>query len=58
VKTPQCVLEKAEKLEQLRALHIGARILVLEADSAGIGVDRPEDVKYAEKELRGRGRLR
>jgi 3-deoxy-manno-octulosonate cytidylyltransferase (CMP-KDO synthetase) len=58
VKTPQCALERAEKLEQLRALHIGARILVLEADSAGIGVDRPEDVKYAEKELRRRGRHR
>ncbi|MDD4872713.1 MAG: 3-deoxy-manno-octulosonate cytidylyltransferase [Kiritimatiellae bacterium] len=52
VKTPQCTLEKAEKLEQLRALHIGGKILVLKTDRAGIGVDTPADVKYVERELR------
>lgn len=52
VKTAPCALEKAEKLEQLRALHIGGRILVLKAGRAGIGVDTPADVKYVEKELR------
>jgi len=57
VKTPQCILEKVEKLEQLRALHIGGRILVLKTDHAGIGVDTPEDVKYVERELRKTMRL-
>lgn len=45
VKTPQCLLEKAEKLEQLRALHIGARMAVLETRDTGAGVDTPEDVE-------------
>ena len=48
VATPPCALERAEKLEQLRALHIGARIAVLEAADAGRGVDTPEDVAYVE----------
>ena len=56
VRTPPCLLERAEKLEQLRALHIGARMVVLEATAAGIGVDTPEDVKYVEKAMTaGRG---
>jgi 3-deoxy-manno-octulosonate cytidylyltransferase (CMP-KDO synthetase) len=54
VETPQCELEKAEKLEQLRALDIGARIAVIRAKKAGIGVDTPSDVKYVEKILRSR----
>jgi len=52
VNTPQCELEKAEKLEQLRALYIGGKILVLKTARAGIGVDTPSDVKYVERELR------
>jgi 3-deoxy-manno-octulosonate cytidylyltransferase (CMP-KDO synthetase) len=47
--TPPCALEKAEKLEQLRALHLGARIRVLETKQAGIGIDTPEDVAYADR---------
>ncbi len=54
VKTPPCDLEKAEKLEQLRALHIGGRIAVLETAEAGIGVDTPADVKYVEEMIRSR----
>ena len=54
VRTPPCLLERAEKLEQLRALHIGARIAVLEAEEAGIGVDTPEDVQYVEKAMERR----
>jgi 3-deoxy-manno-octulosonate cytidylyltransferase (CMP-KDO synthetase) len=54
VKTPPCLLERAEKLEQLRALHIGARMVVLETGEAGIGVDTPEDVPHVEKALGGR----
>lgn len=52
VAAPCCTLELAEKLEQLRALHIGGRILVLPAEESGIGVDTPEDVGYAEAAIR------
>lgn len=55
VRTPPCDLEAAEKLEQLRALHIGARMKVLQAESPGPGVDTPEDVKRAETALRKAG---
>jgi len=51
---PRCPAERAEKLEQLRALHIGARILVLQTeDEAGVGVDTAEDLARAERALRG-----
>lgn len=51
VATPPCATENAEKLEQLRALHIGGRIAVLETSDEGIGVDTPADVKYVERVL-------
>jgi 3-deoxy-manno-octulosonate cytidylyltransferase (CMP-KDO synthetase) len=54
VSSPPCMLEKAEKLEQLRALHLGGRMAVVETQSAGIGVDTPEDVKVVEMILRSR----
>ena len=54
VNTPVCDAERAEALEQLRALHIGARICVIETDEEGIGVDTPEDVKYVESIIRKR----
>ncbi len=50
-----CPLERIEKLEQLRALHLGAAIRVLTADRAGAGVDTPEDVPRAEAALRAAG---
>ena len=53
---PPSLLEQAEKLEQLRALHLGAAIQVLETESAGVGVDTPEDVPRAEAALRKAGR--
>ena len=51
VATPPCVLELSEKLEQLRALHLGARMKVVETQEIGLGVDTPEDVALAEAAL-------
>ena len=44
-------LERAESLEQLRALQNGFRIRVLHTDKPHLGVDRPEDVARVEEEL-------
>lgn len=55
VAAPPCALEKCESLEQLRALHLGARIAVVETNDIGVGVDRPEDVPVVEALLRQRG---
>jgi 3-deoxy-manno-octulosonate cytidylyltransferase (CMP-KDO synthetase) len=49
---PQSPLEKAESLEQLRALQNGMRIRVLQTAKPHLGVDRPEDVERVERELR------
>jgi 3-deoxy-manno-octulosonate cytidylyltransferase (CMP-KDO synthetase) len=57
VQTPPCALENLEKLEQLRALSLGARMIVLDGESAGIGVDSPADVSRAEVLLRQAGLL-
>lgn len=46
-------LEKAEKLEQLRALENGVAIGVIIVKSASVGVDAPEDLARAERALRG-----
>lgn len=40
---PQCELERTEKLEQLRALYMGAKIAVVRTLDEGVGVDTPED---------------
>ena len=48
VKTPPCILETIEKLEQLRALHIGCKMLVVQTEDDGVGVDTPEDVAAVE----------
>ena len=55
VAEPPCALEQAEKLEQLRALHLGARIRVIRVADAGVGVDTPADVARAEAALRQAG---
>jgi len=39
---PPCELEQAERLEQLRALHLGARIAVAVVDRASTGIDTPQ----------------
>ena len=51
---PPCALEKTEKLEQLRALWMGARIAVVRTDDEGVGVDTPEDAARVEKLLLAR----
>lgn len=48
VAEPPCQLENLEKLEQLRALHIGCRMNVLQVEDVGIGVDTPEDILKVE----------
>ena len=43
IEEPPCPLEKTEKLEQLRALWMGAKIAVVRTEDEGVGVDTPED---------------
>jgi 3-deoxy-manno-octulosonate cytidylyltransferase (CMP-KDO synthetase) len=51
VSLEQSSLERAESLEQLRALQHGFRIAVSETSKPHLGVDRPEDVARVESEL-------
>jgi 3-deoxy-manno-octulosonate cytidylyltransferase (CMP-KDO synthetase) len=51
VKWPVSALERAEKLEQLRALENGIAIAVIRVKYDSIGVDVPLDVKRVEKLL-------
>ncbi|MBI4551019.1 MAG: 3-deoxy-manno-octulosonate cytidylyltransferase [Candidatus Latescibacteria bacterium] len=45
-------LERAERLEQLRALEHGYRIKVVETEYAPLGVDTPEDLAHAAAMIR------
>lgn len=51
-------LEKAESLEQLRALENGVKIHVLLTTHGSPGIDTPEDVKTIERLLRSKNRRR
>jgi 3-deoxy-manno-octulosonate cytidylyltransferase (CMP-KDO synthetase) len=51
VKLPVSPLERAEKLEQLRALENGLHIKVVQVDYDSVGVDVPEDVFRVERLL-------
>jgi 3-deoxy-manno-octulosonate cytidylyltransferase (CMP-KDO synthetase) len=50
--TTPLVLEEIEKLEQLRALDMGARIVVVDARGAPIGIDTAEDLERARAQWR------
>jgi 3-deoxy-manno-octulosonate cytidylyltransferase (CMP-KDO synthetase) len=52
VRWPQSFLEKAEKLEQLRAVERGVRIRALVSGYEPVGVDVPADVKRVERLIR------
>ena len=51
---PPCALEQTEKLEQLRALWMGAKIAVVRTEDEGVGVDTPEDAERVAKILADR----
>ena len=50
---PQGFLERAEKLEQLRILENGYKIHVSVVENSPLGIDTYEDLKKAEKVLKG-----
>ena len=52
---PPSGLEKAENLEQLRALENGYRIKMIEIPSSTLSVDSPRDIIEVEKYLSGKG---
>lgn len=48
---PPTILEKREKLEQLRALEAGMRIDIALVDTVPLGVDTPTDLERAQSML-------
>ena len=54
VAEPPCALELTEKLEQLRALWMGAKIACIRTEDEGVGVDTPEDAARVEAILASR----
>ncbi len=52
VRFPVSPLERAEKLEQLRALENGVEIAVVRVNYDSVGVDAPEDVARVERLLK------
>ncbi len=56
VHLPVGVLEKRERLEQLRALEAGMRIDAMIVDTVPLGVDTTQDLERARQILKGPGR--
>jgi 3-deoxy-manno-octulosonate cytidylyltransferase (CMP-KDO synthetase) len=56
IAAPPTALERAERLEQLRALEIGLTIMCARCDSSAVAVDRPEDLERVEAALAARER--
>jgi 3-deoxy-manno-octulosonate cytidylyltransferase (CMP-KDO synthetase) len=54
INLPESILEKAESLEQLRAIENGHSIYVSEVSNELIGVDVPEDIAKVEEYLKAR----
>jgi 3-deoxy-manno-octulosonate cytidylyltransferase (CMP-KDO synthetase) len=54
VALPQSLLERRERLEQLRAIEAGMRVDVAVVDTVPLGVDTPEDLEMARAMLCGR----
>ena len=52
---PPTILERTEKLEQLRLLENGIPMRVIRVKEPSLGVDAPEDVPAVEALLRGIG---
>lgn len=50
---PPAEIEKAEGLEQLRALYLGTRLRVLHCQYRSLGVDTPEDLEKVKRSLKG-----
>lgn len=50
---PMTPLEMAEKIEAIRYLEVGKRIKMVETNVESIGIDTPEDLEAAKKQLEG-----
>lgn len=51
-KTPMTPLEAAEKIEAIRYLEVGKKIKMIETSVESIGIDTPEDLEKAIKQLK------
>ena len=56
VSLPPSLLEQRERLEQLRALEAGMSIGVACVDAVPVGVDTPQDLELANRNLAGHSR--
>jgi len=55
VNMPHSTLENAEQLEQLRVVEAGYQIKLIETPEISIGIDTPEDLQKAIKQIKNEG---